>query len=112
MVLHDPTNPRCPVFFRLCGPLQHVSPVCIMQEYTFTLTQGDGSRLPGFCRRFLPPQDVPGPAGKLRYSQVICLITEAPWCAFFFKVTLSLGPCYLRRTPACFPPLALPSVPA
>jgi hypothetical protein len=38
-----------------------------LQEYIFTLTQGDGSRLQGFCRRFLPPAPKTGP--KLRYPQ-------------------------------------------
>lgn len=51
----------------------------------FTLTQGDGSRLQGFCRRFLPP--APRVGSKLRYPQVLCLVCEAAWSAFFFKAS-------------------------
>lgn len=54
------------------------------QEYTFTLTQGDGSRLQGFCRRFLPP--APRVGSRLRYPQVLCLVCQAAWSALFFKV--------------------------
>lgn len=50
----------------------------------FTLTQGDGTRVQGFCRRFLPPP--PRAGGRLRYPQVLCLVCEAPWAALFFKV--------------------------
>lgn len=55
------------------------------QDFMFTLTQGDGSRLQGFCRRFLPP--APRVGSKLRYPQVLCLICEAAWAAFFFKAS-------------------------
>lgn len=55
----------------------------------FTLTQGDGSRLQGFCRRFLPP--APRVGSKLRYPQVLCLVCEAAWAAFFFKVCMQSG---------------------
>lgn len=55
-----------------------------LQDYTFTLTQGDGSRVQGFCRRFLPP--APRVGSRLRYPQVLCLQCEASWGAFFFKV--------------------------
>lgn len=38
------------------------------QEYTFTLTHGDGKRFQGFCRKFLPPP--PRIGSKLRFPQV------------------------------------------
>lgn len=62
-----------------------------VQEYTFTLTYGDGRRFPGFCRQFLPPP--PKVGGRQRYPQVMCLISDYPWCALFFKV----GDHMLRR---------------
>jgi len=55
------------------------------QEFTFTLTQGDGTRVQGFCRRFLPP--APRVGSRLRYPQVLCLVCEASWAALFFKVS-------------------------
>lgn len=55
-----------------------------LQEYTFTLTHGDGKRFQGFCRKYLPPP--PKVGSKLRYPQCICLISEYPWCNFYFKV--------------------------
>ncbi len=54
-----------------------------MQEYSFTLTGGDGSRLHGFCRSFLPPR---ARLNSLRYPQVLCIITEHLWLTFYFKV--------------------------
>jgi hypothetical protein len=60
------------------------APVCL-QEYTFTLTQGDGARVQGFCRRFLPP--APRLGSKLRYPQVLCLVCEASWSTLFFKAS-------------------------
>eukprot|EP00775_Hariotina_reticulata_P011069 gene11069-11225_t len=54
------------------------------EEYTFTLTQGDGNRVQGFCRRFLPP--APRVGSKLRFAQVLCLVCEVAWSAFLFKV--------------------------
>lgn len=61
-----------------------------MQEYTFTLTQGDGTRVQGFCRRFLPP--APRVGSKLRYPQVLCLVCEASWPMVFFKAS-ACGEC-------------------
>jgi hypothetical protein len=62
------------------------APWICLQEYTFTLTQGDGARVQGFCRRFLPP--APRVGSKLRYPQVLCLVCEASWSTLFFKVGL------------------------
>jgi hypothetical protein len=59
-------------------------PWSCLQEYTFTLTQADGARVQGFCRRFLPP--APRVGSKLRYPQVLCLVCEASWSTLFFKV--------------------------
>lgn len=56
------------------------------QEYTFTLTQGDGTRVMGFCRRFLPPAARVGT--KLRYPHVLCIVCEAPWSTVFYKVCM------------------------
>ncbi|KAK9915164.1 hypothetical protein WJX75_005465 [Coccomyxa subellipsoidea] len=53
------------------------------EEYSFTLTGGDGSRLHGFCRSFLPPR---ARLNSLRYPQVLCIITEHLWLTFYFKV--------------------------
>jgi hypothetical protein len=54
------------------------------QEYTFALTQGDGSRVQGFCRRFLPP--APRVGSRLRYPQVLVLVCRSSWAGVFFKV--------------------------
>lgn len=54
------------------------------QDYTFTLTQGDGTRMHGFCRRFLPAPEPGGP--KQRLPQAMCMIWPSYWTAFFFKV--------------------------
>lgn len=64
-----------------CG-LLHGTP---LQEFTFTLTYGDGRRFQGFCRKFLPP--APSMGSKLRYPQVIFIIAEFPWCNFYFKAS-------------------------
>lgn len=61
----------------------------LMQEYSFTLTGGDGSRLHGFCRSFLPPR---ARLNSLRYPQVLCIITEHLWLTFYFKVSCSAHP--------------------
>ncbi|BDA43641.1 probable DENN domain-containing protein 1C at N-terminal half [Coccomyxa sp. Obi] len=53
------------------------------EEYSFSLTGGDGSRLHGFCRSFLPPR---AKLNSLRYPQVLCIITEHLWLTFYFKV--------------------------
>lgn len=66
------------------------APFCL-QEYTFTLTQGDGARVQGFCRRFLPP--APRLGSKLRYPQVLCLVCEASWSTLFFKASTFLHCC-------------------
>ncbi|EIE19512.1 hypothetical protein COCSUDRAFT_83563 [Coccomyxa subellipsoidea C-169] len=42
--------------------------VPMVHEYSFTLTGGDGSRLHGFCRSFLPPR---ARLKSLRYPQVL-----------------------------------------
>jgi hypothetical protein len=56
------------------------------EEYTFTLTDGDGSRYQGFCRKVLPA--APAQGSRLRYPQVLCMLSEMPWCTFFFKVSI------------------------
>lgn len=55
-----------------------------MQEYTFTLTFGEGRRLQGFCRQFLPPAPRVGP--KARLPLVLLLVAEFPWFNMYFKV--------------------------
>ncbi|GLC43834.1 hypothetical protein PLESTB_000913400 [Pleodorina starrii] len=71
-----------------CFPLgpEAVQPkeVQASEEYTFTLTHGDGQRFTGFCRQFFPP--APRVGSKARYPQVLCIVAENPWCNFFFKV--------------------------
>lgn len=64
----------------------------LVQEYSFTLTGGDGSRLHGFCRSFLPPR---ARLNSLRYPQVLCIITEHLWLTFYFKVL-----CLTHRVPS------------
>ena len=61
-----------------------------MQEYTFLLTHGNGRRYNGFCRQILPP--APRVGSRLRYPQVLCIISEHPWCALFFKVGRAVPP--------------------
>lgn len=81
----------------------------------FTLTEGCGKRLQGFCRRFLAPPTAAsartraggaapimagagssgaatasGAAQQLRYPTVLCLITEAAWPGLFSKVRATL----------------------
>jgi hypothetical protein len=74
---------------------------CCPQDFSFTLTQGDGSRLHGFCRRFLPP--APRLGSRLRYPQVLCLMCEVSWAALFFKVRLTALLCqYLAPAEACW----------
>jgi len=71
-----------------CFPLGpenvHPKEYLASEEFTFTLTNHDGRRFPAFCRKFLPPPPRVGP--KARYPQVMCLISEYPWCTFYFKV--------------------------
>ncbi|GFR44889.1 hypothetical protein Agub_g6233 [Astrephomene gubernaculifera] len=71
-----------------CFPLgpEAVQPkeVQASEEYTFTLTHGDGQRFTGFCRQIFPP--APRVGSKARYPQVLCIVAENPWCNFFFKV--------------------------
>lgn len=64
----------------------------------FTLTAGDGSRLHGFCRRFLPSlvlgvqQDAKGKTPpRVRLPVVVCLITQYMWCDFMHKVWLQMN---------------------
>ncbi|DBA87177.1 TPA: hypothetical protein ACH3X2_005181 [Trebouxia sp. C0005] len=59
------------------------------EEYSFTLTAGDGSRLHGFCRSFLPPWPaaaVEPTNSSLRYPQVLCVISQHPWFSFYYKI--------------------------
>ena len=56
------------------------------QSYIFTLTVGDGSRLHGFCRRFLPPRSTS--TTLLRLPVVACLITPTMWVDFMHKVAV------------------------
>lgn len=49
------------------------------EQYTFSLTEGDGSRTVGFCRRILP-KGVGGPM----YPIVMCVLSVHPWFSFFF----------------------------
>ncbi|KAK9791805.1 hypothetical protein WJX73_001133 [Symbiochloris irregularis] len=59
------------------------------EEFTFTLTGGDGSKTHGFCRTFLPPRTKalrPQQNVNLRYPQVVCIISKNLWLPFFFKV--------------------------
>lgn len=71
---------------RTCTNLGHSSTTIYLfhlQSYIFTLTAGDGSRLHGFCRRFLPPRT---PTAALRLPVVACLITPTMWVDFMHKV--------------------------
>lgn len=71
-----------------CSPVPTVCcvPSCAVcsQEYTFTLTHGDGSRFQGFCRLVLPP--APRLGSKLRYPWVLCMVSKYPWSSFYFTV--------------------------
>lgn len=65
------------------------------EEFSFTLTAGDGLRMHGFCRRTLQPVNrAITQTGKMhglgaptfRYPQVLCIISQHPWFPFFYKV--------------------------
>ena len=88
--------------------------VTLAQEFSFTLTGGDGSRTHGFCRlsaranccrpawllhaasaplpcrTFLPPRlqhrGRSSENSNLRYPQVLCIISSLLWLPFYFKV--------------------------
>lgn len=64
------------------------------QVHCFTLTDGDGSRLHGFCRQFLPPGESQGRGGggsggggpRGRYPQVLCVVSRHAWLPLMYKV--------------------------
>ena len=71
------------------GSLTSVTPTERMkaEQYTFSLTEGDGSRVTGVCRRFLPPGE------GLRYPVVACVLTaNHDWVALFFDVLEMVEP--------------------
>jgi hypothetical protein len=88
------------------APRDRMAPEC----FTFTLTQGDGSRVQGFCRRFLPPPPPPPraatPGGgsqavaqaRPRFPAVLVLMTEACWSGLFFRVRMRMR---MRMRCAC-----------
>lgn len=79
------------------------------ESYTFTLTQGDGGRLHGFCRRFLP---APAPGGpKQRYPQALCLIYNHHWSEFFAKALQGLE-LLLKQSELLYATPATPELPA
>lgn len=119
-----------------CLPLgaDAARPKAIMapDEFSFTLTLGDGSRLHGFCRRFLPPAAPPAlrerasasaPAalrqgqqqqeesGGARFPVVLCVLCRSQWRALLFRALeaaeqlLALQPELLV---ASAPPVELP----
>ena len=50
------------------------------EQYTFSLTESDGSRTTGYCRRFLPPGE------GARYPVVACILSRrTTWFTFFFQ---------------------------
>ena len=50
------------------------------EQYTFSLTESDGSRTTGYCRRFLPP------GVGARYPVVACILSRrTTWFTFFFQ---------------------------
>jgi hypothetical protein len=74
------------------------------EQYTFCLTEGDGSRTIGFCRRSLPPGAGP------RYPVVTCILTLYPWFSYFFTALVGPGPtrqtdveCVYRDAPGLCP---------
>eukprot|EP00887_Chlorella_sp_A99_P000741 scaffold5.g741.t1 len=69
----------------------------VTEEFSFTLTGGDGSRLHGFCRKSndpTRPASAASPRGARggRFPQVLCLISRHAWPAFFFKVLEVVDP--------------------
>ena len=50
------------------------------EQFAFGLTEGDGTRTLGFCRRFLPPGVGP------RYPLVACILTKHAWDDVFFEI--------------------------
>jgi hypothetical protein len=71
------------------GSLSSIVPTERMkpEQYTFSLTEGDGSRTVGFCRRFLPQ----GGSGGPRYPVVMCILSKQPWFFFFFDALVGLA---------------------
>ena len=63
------------------------------QTYTFSLTEGDGSRTTGFCRRIVPPRvDGDGETGRTtpRYPLVACILSKNAWFSFFDEALASI----------------------
>lgn len=54
-----------------------------LQEFAFCLTDADGSRLHGFCRRSLPWASA---SSAPRAPQVACIISKHLWAPLFFKL--------------------------
>jgi|AntAceMinimDraft_1070359.scaffolds.fasta_scaffold03491_4 hypothetical protein len=65
------------------------------EQYTFSLTEGDGTRTVGFCRRFLPPSD----GGRARYPVVMCVLSKHAWFSFFFTALEKVEPHILALPP-------------
>jgi hypothetical protein len=94
-----PTQNHKPCSHATTAASAQIAPWICLQEYTFTLTQGDGARVQGFCRRFLPP--APRVGSKLRYPQVLCLVCEASWSTLFFKVGAAVGARLMLYVASC-----------
>ncbi|EEH57232.1 uncharacterized protein MICPUCDRAFT_39693 [Micromonas pusilla CCMP1545] len=62
------------------------------EAYTFSLTESDGARTHGFCRRFLPPaRRGDGDGVAARYPVVACVLSRHPWFDFFFDALERVG---------------------
>ena len=81
----------CAFCFPAGASAVRASAYLVTQEFTFTLTGGDGGRLHGVCRRTHDPTYCPparpggGTADAKRWPQVLCILSPHCWQAFFGK---------------------------
>ena len=75
------------------------------ESFTFMLTQDDGKRVFGFCRRLVQPLQLP---------ICLCVLSERPWFAFFMQMldTLQLNYDLRRFVPAFITAACEASIPS
>ena len=58
--------------------------------YTFSLTEGDGSRTTGFCRRIAPAREYDGDGHYSSGVIVACILSRNAWFSFFEEALASI----------------------
>ena len=58
--------------------------------YTFSLTEGDGSRTTGFCRRIAPAREHDGDGHYSSGVIVACILSRNAWFSFFEEALASI----------------------